>query len=159
MNSPAVETQRGARWRQLLAIFVVAVLFSYPWELAQSPLYAGMGHFSVVWWHCFVASLGDGLLVLFIFLACWLALHRRDWIDRPGIRGYVLMLAVGWSIGVSVEWVAVHVVGGWAYTAQMPLVPGLGVGAVPVAQMLVLPPLIFRSVAVWRRRASTSPYN
>jgi hypothetical protein len=145
--------------RQLLAIFVVAVLFSYPWELAQSPLYAGMGHFSLIWWHCFIASGGDGLLVLLIFLAGWLALHRRDWIDRPGIRGYVLMLAVGGSIGVGVEWVAVHVMGEWAYTAQMPLVPGLGVGVVPVAQMLVLPPLIFRIVAVWRRRASKGPYN
>jgi hypothetical protein len=30
-------------------------------------------------------------------------------------------------------------------------VPGLDVGLVPVAQMLVLPPLIFRLVAVWHR--------
>jgi hypothetical protein len=125
----------------------------------QSPPYVGMGHFSVVWWHCLMASVGDGLLVLLIFLAGWLALHRRDWINRPGIRGYVLMLAVGLSTSVSVEWVAVHVMGEWAYTAQMPLVPGLGVGVMPVAQMLVLPPLIFRIVAVWRRRASTGPYN
>jgi len=31
-------------------------------------------------------------------------------------------------------------------------VPGLGVGLVPVAQMLVLPPLIFRAVARWQGR-------
>jgi hypothetical protein len=159
MNSPVVEVQRGSRWRQLLAIFVVAVLFSYAWELVQSPLYAGMGPFRVVWWHCLMASGGDGLLVLLIFLAGWLALHRRDWSDRSGIRGYVLMLAVGLSIGVGLEWVAVHVMGEWAYTAQMPLVPRLGVGVVPVAQMVVLPPLIFRIVAVWRGRASTGPSN
>jgi hypothetical protein len=42
------------------------------------------------------------------------------------------------------------------YTAQMPLVPGLAIGVVPVAQMLVLPPLLFRLVAVWCGRTSGS---
>ena len=40
------------------------------------------------------------------------------------------------------------------YTSQMPLVPGLDVGLVPVVQMLVLPPLIFRIVAIWRGRTA-----
>jgi hypothetical protein len=108
-----------------------------------------------VWWHCFVASLGDGLLVLLIFAAGWAALQRQAWFMQPGGRGYLLMLAVGLVIGVSVEWAAVHVAGRWAYTAQMPLVPGLGVGLVPVAQMLVLPPLVFRVAAVWLGRRRT----
>jgi len=45
-----------------------------------------------------------------------------------------------------------HVLQRWAYTARMPRVPGLDVGLVPVAQMLILPPLIFRLVAGWYRR-------
>lgn len=86
---------RGWRLGQTLAtIFVVAVLFNYPWELAQSPLYVGMESFSAVWWHCFVSSLGDGVLVLLIFAAGWV---------------------------------------------------------VPLIQMLVLPPLIFRVVAARRQ--------
>jgi len=149
-----IEVQRGSRWWILVTIFVVAVLFNYPWELAQSPLYAGMEGFRTMWWHCFVASLGDGLLVLLICAAGWIVLGRRDWFVRPGVRGYIVMLAVGLVIGVSVEWVAVRVAGRWAYTAQMPLVSGLGVGFVPVVQMLVLPPLIFRVVAVWCSRVS-----
>jgi hypothetical protein len=44
--------------------------------------------------------------------------------------------------------------GRWMYTAQMPLVPGLDVGIVPIVQMLVLPPLLFRLVAVWCGRTS-----
>jgi len=63
------------------------------------------------------------------------------------VRGYAVMLAVGLAVGFSVEWAAVRLAGRWVYTAQMPLVPGLGIGIVPVVQMLVLPPLIFRAVA------------
>lgn len=73
-------------------------------------------------------------------------------VRTPWLRGYVVMLAAGLAIGVSIEWAAVHVAGRWAYNAQMPLVPGLGVGLVSVAQMLVLPPLIFRVAAIWLRR-------
>ena len=62
------------------------------------------------------------------------------------------MLMVGLVLGVTVEWLAVYVLHRWAYTARMPRVPGLDVGLVPVAQMLVLPPVIFRLVARWHHR-------
>lgn len=143
--------QSKSRWqglrRILVAVFVVAVLFNYPWELAQSPLYVGTKDFGAMWWHCFVASLGDGVLVLLIFAAGWAALQRREWFVHPGVRGYAMMLAAGLAIGVGIEWVAVHLAGRWAYAPRMPLVPGLGVGMVPVTQMLVLPPVIFRVVS------------
>jgi hypothetical protein len=109
-----------------------------------------------MWWHCLIASLGDGLLVLLIFAAGWTALHRQDWFVRPGVRGYVVMLAVGLMISVSIEWIAVHIMGRWAYTERMPLVPGLGVGIVPILQMLVLPPLIFWIAAAWGRVSRSS---
>lgn len=138
----------------LIMIFVTSVLFNYLWELVQSPLYTGLGSFHTMWWHCFVASLGDGLLTLLIVAAGWMTLRRAHWFLHPGVRGYVLMLMVGLLIGVSVEWGAVHMAGRWIYTAYMPLVPGLGVGLIPVAQMLLLPPLVFRVVAVWYGRSS-----
>jgi hypothetical protein len=136
---------------QLVTLFVLAALFNYPWELAQSPFYMGMRNLNRMWWHCLVASLGDGLLVLLIFAAGWTALHRQDWFVRPGLRGYVVMLAVGLIISVIIEWTAVHIAGRWTYTERMPLVPGLGIGVLPIMQMLVLPPLIFRVAAAWYR--------
>ncbi|MGH7966973.1 MAG: hypothetical protein ACRERD_34985 [Candidatus Binatia bacterium] len=139
----------------LATIFAVAVLFNYPWELAQAPLYVGMNSFSTTWWHCFVASVGDGVLVLLILVVGWVVLRRRDWFVHPGVRAYAVMLVTGLVIGVSVEWAAVHVAERWAYTARMPLVPGLGIGIVPIAQMLVLPPLIFRVVVAWGRARPT----
>lgn len=146
---------RARGWRlgrNLVAIFVVAVLFNYLWELAQAPLYEGMERLRIVWWHCFVASLGDGLLVVFIFSAGWAIWQRQDWFAQPGVAGYTVMLLAGLGIGISVEWIAVHVAGRWAYSAHMPLVPGLRIGMVPILQMLVLPPLIFRLVTIWHNR-------
>lgn len=149
--------QHRSRWWTLATIFVVAVLFNYPWELAQSPLYVSMDNLGAAWWHCFVASLGDGLLVLFIFATGWAALRQREWFMHPDVRGYAVMLTMGVVIGVSIEWVAVHIAKRWAYTSQMPLVPGLGVGVAPIIQMLVLPPLIFRVVAAWCSRTVARP--
>jgi hypothetical protein len=135
-------------------MFVVAVLGNYLWELAQAPLYMGMERFRAVWWHCFVASLGDGLLVLGIFAMGWLLLRQQRWFVHPGLWGYGVMMTTGLVIGITVEWVAVHVLGRWMYTAWMPRIPGLAVGLVPVLQMLLLPPLIFSLVARWQSRAA-----
>lgn len=79
------------------------------------------------------------------------------WFRQPGARGYLLMLAVGFLIGVSVEWFGVHVVKRWSYKDQMPRLPGINLGLVPVLQMLFLPPLIFRTVRFMMEHHSTSP--
>jgi len=125
-----------ARW------FAVAVVVNYPWEMAQSLLYAGMPPLTTLWWHCLVASLGDGALVLTIFGVVSLAVRRRDWFVhlRPG--GYAAMLVVGFAIAVGVELLALRT-GRWSYTPSMPVLPWPQVGVVPVIQMLLLPPLIF----------------
>jgi hypothetical protein len=137
-------------WLTTATIFVAAVAFNYAWELLQSPLYAEMEGIKSMLWHCFAASLGDGVLVLLIFALGWAVLRRRDWFVRPGGRGYVLMLVAGLLIAVGVELVAVRAFGQWKYTRRMPSLPILGIGLAPVAQMLVLPPIIFRVVAAWR---------
>src|SRR6266567_6534828 len=156
--SPDAESPSSSYWRQLggtvAAIFVVAVLANYLWELAQAPLYAGMESFRAVWWHCFVASLGDGLLVLGIFATGWVVLRRHTWFVHPGIQAYGVMLMTGLVLGIAIEWIAVHRLGRWMYTGQMPLVPGFAIGVVPVAQMLILPLVIFRLVAIWRGRTA-----
>ena len=154
MNSSDTKTQ-SSTWQTLAAIYVIAVAFNLVWELAQAPLYIGMNDFRQSWRVCLLATLGDGLLLLLIFAVGWLVLRRWDWFVRPGVRGYALMIVTGMVIAVSIELAAVYVMERWEYTKQMPLVPGLGIGLTPVAQMLVLPPLIFRVVTVWLKRAET----
>lgn len=135
-----------SRGRILLWLFIVSVALNNPWEIAQAFLYVGMDYSAAMVWHCFVASLGDGLLVLVIYLVGWVRMGQADWFAKPGWR-YAAMLPAGFSIAMLVEWVAVHVLGRWAYTEKMPLIPGLDIGVVPVAQMLLLPPLAFHIVS------------
>ena len=147
MSSSNVEAQhRSRRWSLIAPIFAVAVLINYPWELAQMPLYEGAGYDARTLLYCFLASLGDGLLVLLIFAAGWIAFRRREWFVGQGVRGCLLMLAAGLVIAVSIERVATGT-GQWQYAEGMPRVRGVGLA--PIAQMLVLPPLIFRVVAAW----------
>jgi hypothetical protein len=135
-----------------IALWVVAVIINYPWELAQSGLFAGTVERGAQWWHCFVASLGDGILVLVIYSCGWAVFRRADWFERPRPAQYALMLTMGGLIGLVVEWVAVHVAHRWAYANAMPLIAALDIGVVPVLQMVVLPPLIFRLVAACKPR-------
>ena len=128
--------------RRLLLIFALAVAINYAWELAQIPLYAGV-EFPDAIWHCFVASLGDGLLVLFIFGAVAAVLRSPDWYMRPGAQSYLAMAAAGLVVGFAVEWWGLHIAKRWQYSDVMSVVPWTGVGAAPVLQMLLLPPAIF----------------
>jgi hypothetical protein len=114
-----------------------------------APLYVGMEIYnSAVLWHCFVASLGDGLMVLLIVAAGWIVLHQKNWFQQPVASGYFVMLTTGFFIAVIVEWFGVSILRRWEYTEKMPMLPGLSIGLIPIVQMLFLPPLIFRIVAV-----------
>jgi Cu/Ag efflux protein CusF len=136
-----------ATWTILAVVFAVAVGFNFPWEILQARLYRMETGRLPVWLHCFRASLGDGLLVLFILVSGAGIMQGLDWFRRPGLRGYAWMLASGLTLSVIVEWIAVHVLNLWSYTPAMPLLPGLRIGLVPIAQMLMLPPAIFAVAA------------
>ena len=159
MSTPSAKSNQNTHTNRMrfAAVFVVAVLLNYPWELAQSPLYSNAGRVGTVWWHCFVASLGDGVLVAIVYFVGTAIFRQPTWFEHAGAKQYVAMLITGGLIGVVVEWVAVHVAHRWAYAAEMPLLPGFDVGIVPVAQMLVLPLLVFRIVATWDDRLSRRP--
>jgi len=128
---------------RLLLLFALATAVNYAWELAQTPLYVGV-MFPAAIWHCFVSSLGDGLLVLFLFAAVATVMRSADWYIRPSAQSYLAMAAVGLVVGFAVEGWGLHIARRWQYSELMPVIPGTGVGAVPVLQMLLLPPAIFR---------------
>jgi hypothetical protein len=96
-------------------MYVVAVLFNYPWERVQSSLYVGMDGANAASWLCLLASLIDGLV---IFAAGCIIFRRRDWFKNPGISGYVLMVVTGFMISIGVEWTTLYLGQWWEYTAQ-----------------------------------------
>ena len=127
---------------RLSVLFALATAVNYAWELAQTPLYARVAFPGAIW-HCFVASLGDGLLVLFIFAVVAAVLRSLDWYVRPTMRGHVAMAAAGLAVSFAVEWWGLRIARRWEYSGLMPLIPGTGIGVAPVLQMLLLPPLVF----------------
>lgn len=136
----------------LARLFIVSVAVNYFWEVGQGFLFVGMNNWEHMWWHCFVASLGDGVIIWIMHVAGWAVFRRPDWFIDPGVKGYSVMLATGLIIAVTVEWVAVHILHRWAYTADMPIIPGVNIGVVPVLQMLILPPMTFYIVEAWSNR-------
>lgn len=66
------------------------------------------------------------------------------------------MGAGGLGIGAAIEWVSVHLLERWTYGPQMPVVPGIALGVVPLLQMILLPLLIFWLAALWSRPRSSS---
>lgn len=140
-----------------MLVYVIAVAFNYAWELAQSPLFTPGSHEANVWLDCFIASLGDGVMVLLLFGSGWLAFGHRDWFVRPGARGYASLLTAGAALALAVEWVAVHLLQRWTYSEAMPRLPGLDVGVVPVLQMMLLPPFIFYLTGALNRRVANGP--
>lgn len=129
--------------RVFVALVPISVGLNYVWELAQSPLYTGIPADVSLGWHCFIASLGDGVIIAIIHVLGWFYFGRPYWFAAPGKPQYALMLGAGLLLALGVELFAVHILDRWGYAPVMPLVPGLRVGLVPLAQMLVLPPVAF----------------
>ena len=126
----------ASAWRSGVTVFAIAVPFNFLWEMAQSSLYVAMPPFPERVWHCFIASLGDGVMVLLIWIAGWAVFRAKDWFRRADARAYLLIVGGGLLLAVIVEWLALQA-DRWRYGSQMPLVRGPGV--VPLAQMALLP--------------------
>lgn len=138
--------------RRLTVLFGLAVVVNYPWERAQSRLYVLPDGADVEWWMCAAASIADGLAVLLLFRIGWLVTGQRDWYLRSGAREYTVLLLSGAVVSVAVEWITIYGAHWWAYSPRMPVVPLLNIGLAPLAQMLVLPPLILTLLAWWHRK-------
>ena len=136
------------------AVYVVSVAVNYPWELAQAALFTAESHPGRTFVHCFVASLGDGIMLLLLFGMGAAVSGRFDWFRRPRIRDYIVLCASGFVLAVAIEWVAVHLLHRWSYTEDMPLLPVLDVGLIPLLQMVLLPPVVFWLVARFVRPAA-----
>jgi hypothetical protein len=129
--------------RLLGSLFCVSLFVHYMWEMLQSFAYDMMGVpleravLNHLW-----ASAGDAGLMLLIYAAPALLRRDRLWIRRPRPADLALCATLALILAVGIERHALAS-GRWAYTAAMPVLPGLGVGLLPVLQLLVLPLPIF----------------
>lgn len=105
-----------------ITVFVVAVLLNFPWEMAQSVLYAPMGSAAEASWRCFLASLGDAAMILVVFAVGWVIYQDAMWFRRRSAGRLVYTIAIGVLFGILVElWGLAD--GRWQYGESMPRVP------------------------------------
>jgi hypothetical protein len=125
-------------------VALFAFLLHFPWEFLQVPFFAGMTtapHWEAVTF-CTRATLGDVAITLVAFWGAAVAARSRDWIRRPQRTPMTVFVVIGVLITVLFERLATGPLGRWSYSELMPVVPGLGVGLVPIVQWLVLPPAL-----------------
>lgn len=126
-------------WPRLLALWAGAGLAcNFLWELLQRPLYA---EYQGAVWHlggCLSAAAVDVAILMSLYAAMALSLRELFWCRRLRVGRLLLLAAMGFSVAVAIEkWALAR--GRWSYGPTMPLVPLLGVGWVPVLQMVLIP--------------------
>ena len=128
---------------------VAAVSFSLHlvWENAQAPFYIGYLNFWQHFFLCLGATVGDVAVTLLVYAGTVAVTRNPQWPRRLSRPAGLALAMVGAVIAVGMERRALAV-GRWAYTAAMPIIPGLGVGVTPVLQMVVLLPLTFWLVRI-----------
>ncbi len=125
----------------LIIGFLIAFLLSLIWENLQWPLYQGSGGFWEHFWICFVASLGDVIIVGAIYAILALLFRDINWISQFDVKHVFPVLFIGFLVAVGIEKWGLNT-GRWQY-AEMPTLPLLNVGLLPILQMLIIPPLVF----------------
>ncbi len=144
------------RIRSFVIFFLVLVLtafcLNWLWEMLQMPAYAQMTgrpwRETVV--TCTVATFGDVAITLAIYGVGALAAKRLSWGMETKWNVYVTAAVLGSVAAASIEWRALGA-GRWSYTAQMPIVPLLGVGLWPFLQLTFLVPFSFWVAGWWAR--------
>jgi hypothetical protein len=139
-----------------ITVFEVAVLLNYPWEMAQSVLYAPMGSAAEASWRCFLASLGDAAMILVVFAVGWVIYRDAMWFRRRFAGRLAYTIGIGVLFGILVElWGLAD--GRWQYGESMPRVPILEIGVVPLLQIPILALLTFWATARWMNRRDAAP--
>lgn len=124
-------------------VFLFAFLLHYPWEFLQVPFFAGMEeapHWDATLF-CSRAALGDAAMELVAFWIVAAVVRSRRWVLSPSPKTVALFIALGLAMTLAFEWLATGWLDRWTYAASMPVVPLLGVGALPLVQWLLLPPI------------------
>lgn len=119
-------------------ILLFALLLNFPWEILQMPLFATLP--SATSWDiikmCGLATIGDGLIMLFSFWIAAFSARSRYWFAHSARTPLFVFVATGLGISVAIE-LAATINGVWLYGPLMPLI--FGVGLSPLMQWVMLP--------------------
>ncbi|ALW85220.1 hypothetical protein AUC43_09000 [Hymenobacter sedentarius] len=120
----------------------LAFLLNYAWELSHCTLYQGVGYDLPHVAFLALAALADAIMVGLLYFGFALVYRNGLWARHLSAERIFWLMAAG-GTGATLSEVAHLAAGNWAYTAQMPIIPGIGVGLTPVLQFMVLPAVIY----------------
>ncbi|MDP9369136.1 MAG: hypothetical protein M3Q03_12805 [Chloroflexota bacterium] len=127
-----------------LHVVLFAFLLNFVWEFWQVPFYQDLP--SAPHWAaikvCSLATVGDTAIALASFWVVAAVTRSRAWVRKPSVRQVLAFTLVGLVVTVSAEWGATRWLRWWTYTDQMPTLPWLGTGLLPLLQWMILPPLV-----------------
>lgn len=125
----------------LVIIALIGFLTNLIWENVQAPLYKGFVSFGQHFKQCLIASVGDMVFVVVVYLIFVGVFRDWYWIQNLTLKLAILVVLLGGISAVVFEKVAFHL-GYWSY-GKMPVIPLLDVGLMPVIQLMVLPILSY----------------
>ncbi len=108
--------------KKLLAVFILAFVLNWIWEILHSPLYVHYQSGEITSFILFRAALGDAAIIAILLLIT----QKYKWL--------FVMLAL--LVAVVMERWALST-GRWAYTAAMPIIPIIGAGLTPTIQLAI----------------------
>jgi hypothetical protein len=135
----------AARFHPEALIAVFGFLLHFTWEMLQMGYFRGMSDLD---WQaatstCARATFGDiGLMLVAYWVVALGETRGRGWLARPSLVDVACFTGLGLLITLVLEVLATRVWGRWHYMPAMPLLPGTSIGLLPLAQWVLLPPLV-----------------
>ncbi len=148
MTEPRMERRMPDATKSLkmveINLFFFALLINFVWEMMQMPLFSYPSNASLVQINlaCLQASAGDAVMIVIAFWIVAILQKDRSWILHPSVGSLGLFLLPGILMTVVFEAMATGPLHRWTYAEAMPILPGLGTGIAPLAQWLILPPVV-----------------
>lgn len=125
-------------------LFFFAFLINFVWEMLQMPLFSYPSNSSLeqINLACLQASAGDAAMTVVAFWIVAILQKGRRWIFHLSWVSLALFLLPGLVMTIVFEALATGPLQRWTYADAMPVLPGLGTGIAPLAQWLILPPIV-----------------
>ncbi len=124
---------------QVLIFALISFALHFAWESLHVSLYTGYEGLSGTMPISLWATMGDVLYSIGAVALVSLWMRSASWLLRATTGNFVALAVVGFLIALGVEYKAL-LLGRWAYTSAMPIIPLLKVGLSPILQMTILLP-------------------
>jgi len=123
-------------------IAVFGFMTSFIWEMLQMPFFdmGDMAYYRKTL-GCTLASFADAGIMVLAYWATSLHRKNRDWMHEITRSSLAIYLLTGLAITIIAEKLATAMPqgSGWQYSDLMPVIPGTGIGLVPVLMWIIIP--------------------